>query len=105
MLSELRLSRVTRLVPSWGVFSVGQVALVSQDSEQGSVPTPERRRFQASCGDSPRGTSEGGRRTRARADHSPANTHKAATCSQLLMCAHLPATHTTLTRVQTLVCF
>ena len=29
MLSELRLSRVTRLVPSWGVFSVGQAALVS----------------------------------------------------------------------------
>lgn len=54
--SELRLSRVTRLVPSWGVFSVGQVALVSQDSEQGSssAPTLERMRFQASCGDSPR---------------------------------------------------
>ena len=29
MLSELRLSRVTRLVPSWGVFSGGHPALVS----------------------------------------------------------------------------
>lgn len=40
MLSELRLSRVTRLVPSWDVFSVGHSALVSQDSDRGRSSAP-----------------------------------------------------------------